>query len=290
MTRLTFRLFAVAGLCSLLLLMRGGGAVGSAAGSQAPSLNAKSIAATRAEPINQTYTVDGTRRTGLIFPNTASAPATGTPLVFVFHGHGGTAQFVARRFRLHELWPQAIVVYMQGLPGVAGITDQAGEKPGWQKNPGEVGDRDVKFVDVALAEIQKQYKVDAHCIYALGHSNGARFVNVLWKMRGNIFAAFCSASAQGGLLLRDVVPRSIFMIAGEKDPLVPYQTQVLSVDLVRKRLQTDSSKAVTKGYARFEPGINGTELVTYLHPGGHEFPADALPLAVAFFQRHSLKN
>jgi hypothetical protein len=51
-------------------------------------------------------------------------------------------------------------------------------------------------------------------------------------------------------------------------------------------LKTDQSKAVTKGYAKTEPGINGTELVTYLHPGGHEFPQDALPLVVEFFKRH----
>jgi polyhydroxybutyrate depolymerase len=290
MTRLTFRLFAFAGLCLALVLIGIGGAGGSAARAQAPSSAVKSTAATRGAPVNQTYMVDGVRRTALIYLNTLPVRATGLPVLFVFHGHGGTAQFVARRFRLHELWPEAIVVYMQGLPGVAGITDQAGEKPGWQKNPGEVGDRDLKFVDVALADVLKKGFVDSRRIYALGHSNGARFVNVLWKMRSEVFAAFCSASAQGGLLLRDVAPRSIFMIAGEKDPLVPYQTQVLSVDLVRKRLQIDPSKAETNGYARFEQGINGTELVTYLHPGGHEFPSEALPLAVEFFKRHTLKN
>jgi hypothetical protein len=54
-------------------------------------------------------------------------------------------------------------------------------------------------------------------------------------------------------------------------------------------LKTDSSKAVTKGYMKIEPGINGTELATYLHPDGHEFPQDALPLVVEFFKRHSRK-
>ena len=28
---------------------------------------------------------------------------------------GGTMNFAARRFRLHELWPEAVVVYPQGL-------------------------------------------------------------------------------------------------------------------------------------------------------------------------------
>jgi polyhydroxybutyrate depolymerase len=244
-------------------------------------------AGNEAAPVNQTFTVEGQRRTALIYRNSAPAPKTGAPLLLVFHGHGGRVEGTARRFNLQQLWPEAVVVYLQGLTGVAGITDREGKLPGWQKNPGELGDRDVKFVDVALEQIQKQYQTDPNRVYALGHSNGARFVNVLWKMRGEKFAAFCSASGQGGLMLRGATPKPIFIIAGEKDPLVPYQGQVMSIELTRRLLETDSSKAKTEGYARTEPGINGTELVTYLHPGGHEFPPEALPLAVKFFQRHT---
>lgn len=241
----------------------------------------------RVEPINQTFTIDGVRRTALIYPAPTSASKTGAPLLLVFHGHGGRVEGTARRFNLQQLWPEAVVVYLQGLPGVVGITDAEGKLPGWQKNPGELDDRDVKFVDVALEQIQKQYQTDPNRVYALGHSNGARFVNVLWKMRGEKFAAFCSASGQGGLMLRGATPKPIFIIAGEKDPLVPYQGQVMSIELTRRLLETDSSKAKTEGYTRIEPGINGTELMTYLHPGGHEFPPEAFPLAVKFFQRHT---
>ncbi|HEU4390682.1 MAG TPA: hypothetical protein VFV34_22955, partial [Blastocatellia bacterium] len=239
------------------------------------------------EPQHQTIDIDGVQRKALIYPNSAPAPKSGPPLVFVFHGHGGTAQFAARRFHIHELWPEAVVVYMQGLPGVQGITDPEGTRSGWQKNPGELNDRDVKFVDAALEQIEKQFKTDPNRIYGLGHSNGARFVNVLWNMRGQKFAAFCSSSGQGGLLLSKVVPRSIFIIAGKKDPLVPYDTQMLSVDIVRKVLNTDSSKATNDGYTQSLPGVNGTELLTYLHPGGHEFPDAAIPMAVEFFKRHA---
>ncbi|MBI3468052.1 MAG: HEAT repeat domain-containing protein, partial [Planctomycetes bacterium] len=77
------------------------------------------------------------------------------------------------------------------------------------------------------------------------------------------------------------------MIAGEKDPLVPFESQVRSVELARKLLQTDPSKATSHGHAQLEPGANGTELATYLHPGGHEWPTDATPLVVKFFQRHA---
>ena len=81
-----------------------------------------------------------------------------------------------------------------------------------------------------------------------------------------------------------------FAIAGENDRIVRYDGQVRSIEVYRGVLKTDSSKAATKGYVRTEPGINGVELVTYLHPGGHEFPQDALPLVMEFFKRHSRKG
>jgi polyhydroxybutyrate depolymerase len=240
------------------------------------------------DAVHQTFNIDGQPRDALIYPNSKPAPKTGAPLVLGFHGHGGRAQFVARRWDLQTLWPEAVIVYLQGLPGVAGITDKEGKLLGWQKNPGEQNDRDVKFVDAVLEQISKQHKIDANRIYAVGHSNGARFVNVLWKLRGERFAAFCSASAQGGLMIRDAVPRSIFAVAGEKDPLVPYDGQLKSIEFIRHSvLKTDPAKAVTKGYARFEPGSKGTELATYLHPGGHEFPPAALPLVIEFFKRNA---
>jgi polyhydroxybutyrate depolymerase len=238
-------------------------------------------------PKTETFTVEGAERQALVYANRQPAPKEGAPLLLVFHGHGGQAQKAARRFRLHELWPQAVVVYLQGIAGVEGITDKAGAKSGWQKNPGDLQDRDIKFVDATLERITSQHKIDAKRVYAFGHSNGARFVNVLWAARGDKFAALCSAAAQGGNLLQEVKPKSIFMIAGEQDPLVPFKGQMLSVAYAREKLlKTDPAKARIEGYARFETGVNNTELATYLHPGGHEVPAEALPLVIAFFQRH----
>jgi polyhydroxybutyrate depolymerase len=240
-----------------------------------------------AEPMKKTFMVEGQERIALVYPNSAPVPETGAPLLFVFHGHGGTARASAQKFQLHNLWPEAVVVYMQGLTGVPGITDPEGKKTGWQKDPGTFGDRDIKFVDVALEQLQSEYKTDPNRVYSLGHSNGGRFTNVIWNTRGEKFAAFCSASGQGGMLIQSSIPRSIFIIAGENDPLVPFENQLLSVELARRLLQTDPSQAKTMGFMSSEPGIDGTELATYLHPGGHEFPKKALPLAVKFFQRHT---
>ena len=124
-----------------------------------------------------------------------------------------------------------------GIPGVKGITDAEGTRNGWQKNPGEVGDRDLKFFDAALELAQKKYKTDPNRVYVLGHSNGGRFVNVLWNMRGDKLAALCSAAGPGGRLIEKRAPKPVFIIAGEKDPLVPFQTQQNSIESARKLLE-----------------------------------------------------
>jgi polyhydroxybutyrate depolymerase len=124
-------------------------------------------------------------------------------------------------------------------------------------------------------------------VYVLGHSNGGRFVNLLWNMRGDKLAALCSAAGPGGKLIETAKPKSVFIIAGEKDQLVPFQLQLASIELSRKVLKTDSSKAKVDGLLRAEPGVNGAELVTYIHPGGHMFPEQAMPGIVSFFKRHT---
>jgi polyhydroxybutyrate depolymerase len=228
--------------------------------------------------------INGVKRFAIV--HEGEAKSRKSPVVFVFHGHGGNARFAERRLNFHDEWKEALVVYMQGIPGVVGITDDAGTKNGWQKNPGELGDRDLKFFDEVLKLLIKDYKVDETRIYAVGHSNGARFVNVLWAERGDKFAAFCSVAAQGGLMIRNAVPRSIWMSIGESDPLVPARGQKLSIPIVQKLLKVDSEKGETKGEITTYKGIGGTELVTEIRNAGHEFPVASIPKMVEFFKRN----
>jgi poly(3-hydroxybutyrate) depolymerase len=105
-------------------------------------------------------TVGDVARSGFVY-----APATAkekpTPVVFVFHGHGGNALQAGRSFAMHKHWPEAISVYLQGLNTPGRLTDPEGKKPGWQHGAGAEGDRDLKLFDAVLAHLKESYKVDA---------------------------------------------------------------------------------------------------------------------------------
>ena len=82
----------------------------------------------------RTFDVDGVKRSAVIYERDAKKKKS--PIVFVFHGHGGNVGFAQRRINFHDAWKDAVIVYMQGIPGVIGINDKLAERNGWQKNPG----------------------------------------------------------------------------------------------------------------------------------------------------------
>jgi polyhydroxybutyrate depolymerase len=234
-----------------------------------------------------TFTVAGVTRTAIVVvPAAVAKPA---PLVFVFHGHGGTGANIERKFKIETLWPDAIVVYPNGLVGHKGRTDPAGIKTGWQTRAGEAGDRDLAFYDTMLATLRAQLPVDPDRIYVMGHSNGSGFVSLLLNTRGRAIAATANLSGQPSA--RDLATdptRSMFMAMGKTDPIVPFANQQRAIPIAEKKLGVDPATARTQGDLRIETGPGGLELDTYIYPGGHEPPAAVPPLIVAFFRRQSL--
>lgn len=234
-------------------------------------------------PRVETFTVEGTKREALVFAGEGQAPKGGRPLILAFHGHGGNMNHSARSFGVQRTWPEATVIYPQGLP-TKGMTDPEGRKNGWQQNSGQENDRDLKFVDAILA---KHPEVDRKRIFSMGHSNGGRFTYILWAKRPQIFAAYGPSGSPAIGMLRDLKPASAFCTAGEKDPIVPFRGQKWSIDAIARLIGADPAKAKVDGYVRLTPGRNGLELGTYIHPGGHEYPSQAATATVEFFKRHS---
>jgi polyhydroxybutyrate depolymerase len=228
------------------------------------------------------WTVNGAERTALV----ATPRERGSRLtVFVFHGHGGNSLNAARTFRIHETWPEALVLYPQGLPTVGQVTDPQGRLPGWQHTPGGEGDRDLKFVDVMLQWAGEQYGVDPSQTFAAGYSNGGSMVYTLWAARGDRFAAFASASSVFRLdVISRAKPKPAFIIAGKQDALVPFAAQERSLQGVLRLNQADQAGTPWDGGAVRHASRAGADVIVYIHPGGHPMPGDSGALITRFLK------
>ncbi len=230
----------------------------------------------------ETFNIDGVRREAMVFPGSGSIPAGGRPLVLAFHGHGGNMNLSAKGLDVQSLWPEAMVIYPQGLP-TKGITDPQGTKNGWQQKPGDEGDRDLKFVDAILASVKG---VNRHRIYSMGHSNGGRFTYVLWATHGDQFAAYGPSGSPTLMTVRNFKPAPMFATAGESDPIVPFRSQELSIQAIARLDGIDLSKGTKNGYITLATGAKGLEIGTYISPMGHSYPPDAVAATIALFKRH----
>ena len=230
------------------------------------------------------FVVDGTTRTALVYVP-ATATTNSTPLIFVFHGHGGNARQVARGFAMDRNWPQAISVYMQGLNTPGQLTDPQGARPGWQAAIGDQGDRDLKFFDAVLARLKQDYRVDPKRIYATGHSNGGGFTFLLWLARGDVLAAVAPSAAVASYA-RQLKPKPVMHLAGEDDPLVKFSWQKVMMEAEREVNGCSATGQAWDKRCVIYPSPNGAPVVTFIHPGGHEFDPAAPALIVKFFKQH----
>lgn len=228
-------------------------------------------------------TVDGVARTALVYVPT-NATNVSTPVVFVFHGHGGSAENAVRSFGIHKQWPEAISVYMQGLPTPGQLTDPDGLRAGWQAAVGDQEDRDLKFFDAMFARLKEKYNVNTNRVYCTGHSNGGGFTYLLWLARPNVFAAV-APSAAAARYANQLVPKPAMIMGGQDDPLVKFAWQKLTMEAVRG---INGCAATGKSWDKqctIYPSKDGTPLVTFIYPGGHEFNSAAPALIVKFFKQ-----
>jgi polyhydroxybutyrate depolymerase len=238
-----------------------------------------------------TWTVEGTTREALVHPPTGGSGAP--PLVFAFHGHGGTdLGFAEKGFELS--WPEAIVVYPQGLPTIRSMDSNCRES-GWQHFVGETNcrngivDQDLTFFDTMLNTLKRKFNADSSLVFVHGWSNGGDFVyNVLWTARADKLAALAPA-ADSLDTIDGKEPLSLIQIAGESDSLVPFSRQQQSAKEVRT-LNRCSSVGTT--WATGPNELLGTHyaspinapVVFLQYNGGHAYPSTVPPLIIKFFK------
>ncbi|MCP4377672.1 MAG: prolyl oligopeptidase family serine peptidase [bacterium] len=246
---------------------------------------------TASKPKQITCTVGELKREALVYLPVKKID-NAVPLVFGFHGHGGSSRNAARSFKIHQLWPEAIVVYMQGLPTVGKLTDPKGRRSGWEHSPEQYKGRDLKFFDAILKRLQTDYKIDNQRIYATGHSNGGGFTYLLWAHRPDVFAAIApSAAASRSLITAKPKPVAVMHLAGRNDRLVRFTWQQLAMKRVRAiNGCSDKGSDWAKGCTIYASETNNNApFVSFIHSGRHRYPTQGPALIVRFFKAHTRK-
>lgn len=252
---------------------------------------AKKVAEAVKDLERREWQVEGVTREALLYVP-ANAKTEATPVVFAFHGHGGNMRNAAAMFHYHQIWPEAIAVYMQGLNTPGRLTDPEGKKPGWQHSWGAQNDRDLKFFDAVLASLKADYKVNEKRIYSTGHSNGGGFTYLLWATRGDVFAAMAPSAAAGPgndwtNHLASLKPKPVMHLAGEMDPLVKFEWQQRGIAALKKLNGCEETGTEWAPLCTLYASHSGTPVVTLIHPGAHNFPATAPELFVKFFKEYA---
>jgi polyhydroxybutyrate depolymerase len=239
-----------------------------------------------------TFTVDGVKRQALVFAPKETKEKH--PLVFAWHGHGGNMDGASQGMHIQTLWPEAIVVYPQGLP-TKSVVDPQGNKPGWQQTAGQNGDRDLKFFDEMLATMHQKFSVDDERVYTTGFSNGGIFSYLLWAERAKVIAAIGEVAGRLFDPEHLTQPRAVLAIAGKADTTDPFALQQQTIENDDRpadgatgpgqQCPVPSGAASGTQCTRY-PSTTQTPVKTLIHPGAHVYPTWAPGEIVTFFKAH----
>jgi len=235
--------------------------------------------------------VNGVKRWALVYPG-KDAFTTPAPVVFSFHGFTGHATDLT--MKMHERWPEATVVYPQGMDVLKPSTGQW--FPGWPDkvgNPDKYGNRDLHFVDRLLAEMPQILAVDTNRIYATGFSNGATFCYVLLTQRPTPFAAIAGVSGPATFLGSATVAKPLMTVNGLKDNFVyPELADTMQQEFMRINHSSPTPVEWQPGYTIYPPADSSGAPFVWSRPDvAHGMPPEMVKgiaeHIVLFFKEHT---
>ncbi|MBU4318590.1 MAG: hypothetical protein KKF30_15135 [Proteobacteria bacterium] len=209
--------------------------------SQSSSNQAESIPS---DPQSLTVTVDGVERKYILHAPDGSGQSSPLPVVFMFHGGGGTA-----RGAIHETaWIAKadeysfLVVFPEGMPPFPSLPSSFSSNPQrWNDGSGRfnLDIDDVGFVKKILEELEADFSIDQGRIFATGFSNGASMAFRVGVELSDTFAAI--APVAGALWLEGFTlaePVSLIYITGTEDTLNPLkggQPKLVSGEIINEQ-------------------------------------------------------
>jgi polyhydroxybutyrate depolymerase len=278
--------------------------------------------------INVTMEVDSVPRQFILSKPSGAPPATGYPIVFMFHGTSGDGEKFYNISGWKELgeaegfisvFPSSLEYRFFNDSGVAVKTSK------WKNAealdvlaPGQYMKDDVRFVRTMIDTIASVYRIDRGRIYASGFSNGGCFVSKLAVEMSDVFAAIAPAS--GPLLQGDSARPArnipLAVIIGSKDdhifsnfgvtevpfndtgmvyfsPVMRRYTGAFGLSGTYTTLSTPST--LTYLYKTPAPGASATEFsftlvkdMKHEYPNGTNYPLSAAQQFWTFFKRNPL--
>jgi polyhydroxybutyrate depolymerase len=239
-------------------------------------------------PIVMDWTINGVSRKALVYIP-SSAKIKTAPIIFAFHGHGGTMANMYKTRGFDKLWAEAIFVCPQGLNTIGQLTDPEGKATGWDMN-NNAGNKDLLFFDAMYKTLTTEYKVDIKQVFVTGHSNGGGFTYLLWATRGDLFTAVAPTATAALKLTSLLQPKPVFHLTGETDPLVKPQWQKLMHKAILKINKCSTNGEKMDNFTTFYKSESGNPVFLYIHPGGHNYPADANLAIIDFFKKSVVKH
>jgi polyhydroxybutyrate depolymerase len=227
----------------------------------------------------QTLSVDGTERSYIVSLPEGYDPTVPYPLVFAFHGLGGSAELVSGKyyFGLEEHGGKPTVfVYPDGL--------DTGDGAGWANTDGQ----DVAFFDALLSTMQQTYCIDSARVFSTGHSYGGIMSHTLGCQRADVLRAIAPVAGAffGGGGAECSGPVAAWGAHGNPDNTVDYENGLSAIERVLETNGCDPDSATpvepTEFCVRYE--CDSDYPVTWCtHGEDHNWPDFASESIKAFF-------
>jgi len=217
---------------------------------------------------------------------------TDLPLVFLFHGAGGTSKM---SLKVSD-WSKVADKKKFIIAAPEGIYPYSG-KNSWNAHldPGVVND--VEFVKDLIREISSKVAVDKKRIYATGFSAGARMSSRLGCELSNVIAAIGPvAGLQCAMNCAPTHSVSVIAVHGTADMVNPYSSAENSVSCWAEKNgcnKTPTTRKISEDVTQISYGgcKDNAEVVFFRINGvGHTWPKDINPsnLIWSFFEAHPL--